>query len=129
MKKTVFKDLTFSEERKRAVKESIQQKQLYYWSEGTLISLFETIQYEAKNGFDISTHLFQKSDFTFQNNEGQLYTLLHLLENKGILTSKWIEEKKYYSLTAKGKKRLTAYKRGSSIQREYLKHLLEEASL
>lgn len=133
MKKSVFNDLTFSDERKNAVKQSIRSKhsqaQLHLWNEETLLTVFESLQYEAKHGFDISTQLFQKNDHSFHNNEGQLYTLLHLLESKGILTSKWREGKKYYSLTSKGGKRLPAYKQGKTKQHSFLKNLLTEASL
>ncbi|MDE5416122.1 PadR family transcriptional regulator [Alkalihalobacterium chitinilyticum] len=133
MKKTVFKDFTFSDERKEAVKETIREKQsqphLQAWKEETILAVFESIQHEAKHGYDISTQLFKKGELRFEHNEGQLYTLLHLLENKGILSSKWIAEKKHYSLTKKGKKYLVASKQEHSKQRFFLKHLLEEASL
>ena len=133
MKKTVFKDLTFSNERKDAVKEIIQGKQsqlnLHSWKESIIIEILEILQLEPKHGYDISTLLFQKHEFCFQKNEGLLYTLLHLLENKGILSSKWINEKKYYALTIKGKKYAAAYKHGSTKLHISLKHLIEEASL
>jgi len=133
MKKTLFKDFSFSKERKNAVKEAIRGKQLHShlhrWNEDTVTTLLESIQHEPKHGFDISTTLYQKNDISFHNNEGQLYSLLHLLENKEILISFWNNGKKYYSLTTKGKKRLVAYKKGSPSQRAFLKHLLEEASL
>ncbi|WP_416148991.1 PadR family transcriptional regulator [Salipaludibacillus sp. HK11] len=133
MKKTVFKDLSFSDERKNAVKETIRgnqsQPHLHFWKEETLLALFETLQDEAKHGFEISSDLFQNNVLSFQNNEGQLYTLLHLLENKEILTSKWIGDKKYYSLTVIGKKYLEASKQGSDMQRTSLKQLLVEVSL
>jgi len=133
LKKTVFKDFTFSDERKNAVKETIRgnqsQSELHYWKEETLLDLFETLQDDAKHGFEISTDLFQNNVVRFQNNEGQLYTLLHLLENKEILTSKWIEEKKYYSLTATGKKYLVASKQENDKQQTILKQLLVEVSL
>jgi DNA-binding PadR family transcriptional regulator len=133
MKKTVFKDFSFSEERKHAVKETIRGNQsqptLHSWKVETVITVLELIQHEAKHGYDISTQLFQKNEYSFQNNEGQLYTLLHLLENKEILTSKWVQEKKYYSLNSKGRKYLAAYKQDHSKQHISLKHLIEEASL
>jgi DNA-binding PadR family transcriptional regulator len=133
MKETIFKDFSFSDERKDAVKETIRgkhsQQQLHSWKEQTIIAVLESIQHEPKNGYDISTHLFHKKDFSFQYNEGQLYTLLHLLENKEIVISKWIKEKKYYFLTMKGIKYLGASKQASSKKQVSLKHLLEEASL
>ncbi|MED3575336.1 PadR family transcriptional regulator [Cytobacillus praedii] len=133
MKKTVFKDLTFSNERKDAVKKVIQGKQsqlnLHSWKESIIIEILEILQLEQKHGYDISTLLFQKHEFCFQKNEGLLYTLLHLLENKEFLSSKWINEKKYYTLTTKGKKYAAAYKQESTKQLTSLKHLIEEASL
>ncbi|AST91309.1 hypothetical protein BC6307_08475 [Sutcliffiella cohnii] len=133
MKKTVFKDFSFSNERKVAVKEAIRAKQspnhLHSWKEETLYLLFELLQYEGKLGYDLSIQLIQHNDLTFQNNEGQLYSLLHLIEKKGFITSEWKGEKKYYSLTSKGQKCLASYKQTSPKQKFSLKHLLEEASL
>lgn len=133
MKETCFKDFSFSEERKEAVTETIRgiysQQQQHSWKEQTIIAVLESIQHESKNGYDISNHLFQKNNFSFQCNEGQLYTLLHLLENKEIVTSKWIKEKKYYFLTKKGIKQLAASKQESPEKYVSFKHLLEEASL
>ncbi|ELC6125080.1 PadR family transcriptional regulator [Listeria monocytogenes] len=128
-----FEVFSFSEERKNAVKETIRKKQshleLQYWKEETLRNILDSLHDEAKHGYEISTQLFQKNELSFKNNEGQLYILLHLLENKKILSSKWIEDKKYYSLTAKGKKFVATFERRGSKQHGSLKHLMEEASL
>ena len=133
MKKSIFKDFSFSNERKNAVKESIRmrqsQSQFHSWKIETIISILESVQHESKDGYNISTQLFQKNERTFQKNEGQLYSLLHLLENKEFLTSDWINKKKYYSLNSKGEKYLATYKQDKSKQELSLKHLLEEASL
>lgn len=133
MKKSIFKDFSFSNERKNAVKESIRmrqsQSQFHFWKIETIIAILESVQHESKDGYNISTQLFQKNERTFQKNEGQLYSLLHLLENKEILTSKWINKKKYYSLNSKGEKYLATYKQDKSKQELSLKHLLEEESL
>ncbi|OIJ20151.1 hypothetical protein BKP45_10230 [Anaerobacillus alkalidiazotrophicus] len=133
MKKSIFKDFSFSNERKNAVKEVIRwnqsQPQFHSWKVETIIAILETIQHEPKDGYNISTQLFQKNELVFQNNEGGLYTLLHLLENKEILTSKWLNEKKYYSLNSKGEKYLAAYKQDNLNQHLSLNHLIEEASL
>ncbi|WP_053366500.1 PadR family transcriptional regulator [Bacillus sp. FJAT-27245] len=133
MKKSIFKDFSFSNERKNSVKESIRMKQSQSqfdsWKIETIIAILESVQLESQDGYNISTRLFQKNELTFQKNEGQLYTLLHLLENKEILTSKWINEKKYYSINSKGKKYLASYKQAKSTQEFSLKHILEEASL
>ncbi|HAA4851948.1 TPA_asm: hypothetical protein GEU60_09900 [Listeria monocytogenes] len=128
-----FEGFSFSEERKNAVKETIRKKrshlELHYWKEETLRNILDSLHDEAKHGYEISTQLFQKNEFSFKNNEGQLYILLHLLENKKIITSKWIENRKYYSLTTKGKKYVASYEHQGSKQQVSLKHLIEEASL
>ncbi|WNS75701.1 PadR family transcriptional regulator [Bacillus sp. DTU_2020_1000418_1_SI_GHA_SEK_038] len=132
MKKSIFKDLSFSNERKSAVKEAIrtnQQSQFDNWNSETIIAILESVQHESKDGYNISIQLFQKNERTFQKNEGQLYTLLHLLENKEILTSNWINKRKYYSLNSEGKKYLATYKEDISKQEISLKHLIKEASL
>ncbi|WP_228275620.1 PadR family transcriptional regulator [Gracilibacillus oryzae] len=133
MKKTVFKDFSFSDERKNAVKEAIRsnqsQQQYNTWKAETIMAVLGSVQQQPMQGYDISIQLFQKGELIFQNNEGQLYTLLHLLENKEILTSSWSDNKKHYALTPKGKKYLAAYKQDNSHQPVSLKHLLEEASL
>ena len=133
MKKSIFKDLSFSNERKDAVKEVIRmsqsQSQSHTWKIETIIAILESVQYESKDGYSISIQLFQRNECTFQKNEGQLYTLLHLLENKEILTSNWINQKKYYSLSSKGKKYLATYKQDTSKLELSLKHLIEEASI
>jgi DNA-binding PadR family transcriptional regulator len=133
MKKNVFKDLSFTAESKARVNEAIQSKHssstLHSFKEETILSILKSLQLEAKHGFEISTQLFQIREHSFLHNEGQLYTLLHLLEKKDVLTSKWSEEKKYYSLTAKGQKYLAVAQKGTSKQVLVLKDLLEEASL
>jgi hypothetical protein len=132
MKKSIFKDPSFSNERKNAVQEAIrtnQQSQFHNWNIETIIAILESVQHESKDGYNISIQLFQKNERTFQKNEGQLYTLLHLLENNEILTSNWLNKKKYYSLNSKGKKYLATYKQDTSKQELSLKHLIKEASL
>ena len=134
MKKNVFKDLSFTEERKARVNEAIQSKRssstLHSFSEDTILAMLRALQLEAKHGFEISTQLFQKEEHSFLHNEGQLYTLLHLLENKEVLVSMWRADKKYYALTTKGRKYLAATSRkGYAKQPFLLKDLLEEVSL
>ncbi|WP_096155630.1 MULTISPECIES: PadR family transcriptional regulator [Bacillus] len=132
MKKTVFKDFSLSDERKHAIKESVQSKQLTsiqpIWKEETIVKLLASLQNEEKHGYEICTYLFQRDERCFHNNEGQLYTLLHLLENKQLLSSSWQDEKKYYTLTSKGKKQLALATKDGAKKQWSFKHLLEEAS-
>ena len=129
MEKSIFKDFSFSNERKNAVREAIRTNQQSQFHTETIIAILESVQHESKDGYNISVQLFQKNERAFQKNEGQLYTLLHLLENNEILTSNWLNKKKYYSLNSKGKKYLATYKQDTSKQELSLKHLIKEASL
>ncbi|TMW72827.1 PadR family transcriptional regulator [Alteribacter natronophilus] len=128
-----FKNLTFSKERKQGVKEAIREKKrhagLASWSEETLISLLQSVKTEARDGYAISVILFQRHDRTFERKEGELYTLLHMLENKEILSASWKNDRKYYALTGKGKKYLAASQEKSTVQSPVLRKLIEEAAL
>lgn len=129
MKKSIFKDFSFSNERKNAVRETIRTNQQAQFHMETIIAILESVQHESMDGYNISVQLFQKNECTFQKNEGQLYTLLHLLENKEILTSNWLNNKKYYSLNSKGKKYLAIYKKDTAKQGVSLNPFITEASL
>jgi DNA-binding PadR family transcriptional regulator len=129
MKEIVFKDFSFSEERKNAVQDAIKNKQSHSWKESTILIVLESLQHKPRHGYEIATQLFQKQDVTFHNKEGQIYTLLHLLENKKIVASDWNNEKKYYFLTTKGKEYLAKYNQKEPNYSQNLKHILEEASL
>src|SRR5690348_18450267 len=61
-------------------------------------------------GYEILQEASRRSANTFQFKEGTLYPALHQLEKKGLIKAEWRtgdngRERKYYSLTAKGKKR------------------------
>ena len=60
-------------------------------------------------GYQIIQEADRRSERAFQFKEGTLYPALHLLERRGFLRSEWREaksgrERKYYALTAKGRK-------------------------
>ena len=60
-------------------------------------------------GYEILQEASRRSANAFQFKEGTLYPALHQLEKKGLIRSEWRtaengRERKYYSLTAKGKK-------------------------
>jgi len=62
-----------------------------------------------KHGYQIALELEQKSAGTFKFNHGTLYPILHKLEQARLIKGIWKQEgpkrqRKYYSLTAAGKK-------------------------
>ncbi|WP_010097773.1 PadR family transcriptional regulator [Ornithinibacillus scapharcae] len=129
MKKTVFKGVSFSDERKSAVLETIRKKQSHttIWKEDTILAVLESIRYQSKHGYDISTDLYRKREISFHKREGELYTLLHTLEAQDLIRSNWIDEKKYYLIHKKGLKYLASCEQGEYRKSVELSHTVEEA--
>jgi len=66
---------------------------------------------ESMYGYQIIQHLRGQSEGYFQLREGALYPLLHELEHQGFVRPEWQDQanrpkRRYYHLTAKGKKEL-----------------------
>lgn len=64
---------------------------------------------EKKHGYQIALELEERSEGLFKFNHGTLYPILHKLEKDGYIKGTWKQEgpkrkRKYYLLTAKGKK-------------------------
>lgn len=64
---------------------------------------------ERKHGYQLALEIEEKSGGLFKFNHGTLYPILHKLEKEGLIRGTWKQEgskrkRKYYTLTAKGKK-------------------------
>lgn len=63
-------------------------------------------------GYEIVQTVLSRSNGTFELKEGSLYPALHRLERQNLLAADWTEvdgrRRKYYKLTAAGKKALAA---------------------
>ena len=64
---------------------------------------------EKKHGYQLALEIEDKSNGQFKFNHGTLYPILHKLEKDGLIKGTWKQEgpkrkRKYYSITAKGKK-------------------------
>ena len=75
-----------------------------------ILSLVET---RARHGYEISKLIESRSDGTLKFNIASLYPLLYRLEKRGWLKGRWVEKagerrRRYYRLTAEGKKVLAA---------------------
>jgi len=62
-----------------------------------------------KHGYQIALEIEERSHGLFKFNYGTLYPILHKLEKEGFIKGTWKQEgpkrkRKYYNLTAKGKK-------------------------
>jgi len=67
-------------------------------------------------GYEILQEASRRSANAFEFKEGTLYPALHQLEKKGQIKAEWRtadngRERKYYSLTAKGKKSAREYEK------------------
>jgi PadR family transcriptional regulator, regulatory protein PadR len=67
-------------------------------------------------GYEILQAAAVRSANTFEFKEGTLYPALHQLEKKGLVSSQWYtadngRERKYYTLTPKGRKAAQEYER------------------
>lgn len=67
---------------------------------------------DEKYGYQLICELKEESNELFNLKEGTLYPILYRLEDEGLVTNRWSEPKgrevsrKYYSITADGKKNL-----------------------
>lgn len=62
-----------------------------------------------KHGYQLALEIEEKSGGAFKFNHGTLYPILHKLEKEKLIKGTWKQEgpkrkRKYYTLTAKGKK-------------------------
>ena len=72
---------------------------------------------EPMYGYQMIQHLRDRSEGYFSLGEGALYPLLHELEEQGFVRAQWQEQqgrpsRRYYHLTAKGKRELARRKQG-----------------
>jgi PadR family transcriptional regulator PadR len=80
--------------------------------QGTLeMLILRTLTRGAMHGFGVAEWIHQTSQQVLKVEEGALYPALHRLEMRGMLSANWgasdnNRRAKFYSLTAKGRKRL-----------------------
>ena len=74
--------------------------------------ILEVIGGEKSYGYEITQRVLERSGKQLELKEGSLYPALHRLERQKLLTASWSEHegrrRKYYRLTAKGRKTLAA---------------------
>ena len=84
--------------------------------QGTLdLLILKTLALEPMHGWGISLRIQQISKDVLQVQQGSLYPALHRLEQKGWIDAEWGDSDNnrkagYYTLTAAGRKQLTAEK-------------------
>jgi len=84
-----------------------------------------------KHGYQIALEVEERSDGFFKFNHGTLYPILHKLEKDGLIKGTWKQEgpkrkRKYYTLTAKGKRTLSEQRAAWRVYHQHLFHILGE---
>ena len=87
-----------------------------------------------KHGYQIALEIEEQSNGLFKFNHGTLYPILHKLEKEKLIKGVWRQEgpkrqRKYYSLTDKGKKYLSMQKSEWHQFFEHLFYFLGETQL
>jgi PadR family transcriptional regulator PadR len=75
------------------------------------------VEDRARHGYEISKLIESRSEGTLKFNVASLYPLLYRLEGRGWIQGKWVEKagqrrRRYYGLTAQGRKVLAAQRKG-----------------
>ncbi|HEX5966766.1 MAG TPA: PadR family transcriptional regulator [Pyrinomonadaceae bacterium] len=75
--------------------------------------ILSLVEDQPRHGYDIGTLIETRSKGTLRFNVASLYPLLYRLEKRGWIQGRWVEKagqrrRRYYRLTAEGKKVLAA---------------------
>ncbi len=81
-----------------------------YFNECLILS---RVLVQKKHGYQIALEIEEQSGGLFKFNHGTLYPILHKLEKDGLIRGTWKMEgpkrkRKYYTITAKGRKYFTS---------------------
>ncbi|WP_102262489.1 PadR family transcriptional regulator [Mesobacillus jeotgali] len=124
MEKSIFKELSFSEKMRKEIHKQINMPDE---SDDLLTVAILQLLLHEKTGYELTGLLRSRGFKKFENNEGTLYTMLHKLEQKRLITSCWKSEgTKFYQIIDKGRKYLRKHKKESSSGRIVINGLLEE---
>ncbi|QED46901.1 PadR family transcriptional regulator [Cytobacillus dafuensis] len=112
MKNNTFHSLSFTEAHEKQVLKKIDNEER---DEEILSAVLQLFVHE-KSGYELAQLLRVRGIKSFENNEGFLYTLIHQLERKNYLHTRWDESGvKLYKLNKNGRKLL------QSMEDEYVK--------
>ncbi|MBN8234060.1 PadR family transcriptional regulator [Halobacillus kuroshimensis] len=104
---TSFNTLTFDQEHRNQVMEKIDGQDTR--PEQIRLSILQLLVQE-ETGYTLAGKIRSRGIKTFENDQGALYTTLHILEQKRCIQSEWKEDgQKCYQLTRKGRKLLKKY--------------------
>jgi DNA-binding PadR family transcriptional regulator len=118
---TSFKQLNFSEQMKNRVKQQIELEENAADLDLAILQLLV----KEKTGYEL-VHLLQARGINvIKDNEGMLYTNLHVLEKERLLVSNWSQGIKSYRLSEKGKRVLNRLEKEQAEKGHPFKKLIE----
>lgn len=122
MKKTTFSELEFTQQTQQKIREKMNRQSES--EECVFLAVMQLLNRE-KTGFEIAKDLRSRGIQKFEDNEGFLYSLLHQLEQKNFLETRWDESSvKLYQLNSKGRKILQKAEKNFTKEQPFLKELL-----
>lgn len=87
------------------------------WKKGSAeLLVLSLLENEPRHGYDISKLIEMRSGGNLRFHVTSLYPLLYRLEERGLVKGRWVEKpeqrrRRYYSLTAEGRKALEAQRK------------------
>jgi DNA-binding PadR family transcriptional regulator len=102
MQNASFNRLAFTDELRKEIQSKVSKQTES--DEDILLAVLQLLVHK-KTGYELAKNLRRRGIQKFEDNEGYLYTLLHYLEQKGVLYSVWTNsDSKFYYLNDTGKK-------------------------
>ena len=82
----------------------------------TEMLILALVEDRPRHGYEIAKLIDQRSDGVLQFHVASLYPLLYRLEKRGLIAGKWVEKagerrRRFYRLTAAGRRALVAHRR------------------
>src|SRR5882724_10312383 len=82
----------------------------------TELLILALVEERPRHGYEIAQLIEQRSEGVLQFHAASLYPLLYRLEQRGLIHGRWVEKagqrrRRYYRLTAAGKKVLAAHRK------------------
>ena len=91
------------------------------WKKGSAeLLILSLLEVRPRHGYDVSKLIEQRSRGTLRFHAASLYPLLYRLEKRGWVQGRWVEKsgqrrRRYYRLTAQGRKVLASQRRGWQV--------------
>ena len=101
------------------------------WKKGSAeLLILSLLEARPRHGYEISKLIEQRSGGAVRFHVASLYPLLYRLERRGFVQGRWVEKagqrrRRYYRLTAQGRKSLISQRRGWRVFVEAIGRITE----